>query len=209
MRRLPNWAGAGAPSQLLRPAENSQSMNPLFPPLCRYRENQSKSIAAVPTAPAAAPRATTPSGVKRARCFILESYDVVERVMELDGWRPGSAASSPQTPSDHPPRSYRPVNNQLTLQRHMLKFEYDLPGWWDMAATRLGRAPTVRRKRARPNGRALRGNEPVLIPMYAEMSRRPPPSRPFLNLLWSLVQLLCAASCERFWTVPCYWQGPF
>jgi hypothetical protein len=29
----------------------------------------------------------------------------------------------------------------------------------------------------------LRGNEPVWIPMYAETSRRPPPSRPFLNLL--------------------------
>lgn len=40
--------------------------------------------------------------------------------------------------------------------------------------------------------RPLRGNEPVWIPMYAETSRRPPPSRPFLNLLCSLVCLpLC------------------
>src|ERR671917_2523746 len=33
------------------------------------------------------------------------------------------------------------------------------------------------------------------------MSRRPPPSRPFLNLLCSLCTFPCAASCERFWTV--------
>lgn len=56
---------------------------------------------------------------------------------------------------------------------------------------------------ARPNGRApLRGNEAVLTAMYAEMSRRPPPSRPFLNLLCSLcTPAHCAASCERSWTV--------
>jgi hypothetical protein len=41
------------------------------------------------------------------------------------------------------------------------------------------------------------GNELVLIPMYANTSRRPPPSRPFLNLLCSLRTCLCAASCER------------
>jgi hypothetical protein len=46
-----------------------------------------------------------------------------------------------------------------------------------------------------------RGNEPVLTPMYASMSWRPPPSRPFLNLLCSLCTFLRAASCERFWTV--------
>src|SRR5438105_3481420 len=47
----------------------------------------------------------------------------------------------------------------------------------------------------------FRGNEPVLTPMYAEISRRSPPSRPFLNLLCSLCIFPCAASCERCWTV--------
>jgi predicted carbohydrate-binding protein with CBM48 len=43
-----------------------------------------------------------------------------------------------------------------------------------------------------PTAGPLRGNEPVLIPMYAEMSRRSPPSRPFLNLLCPLCIYPCA-----------------
>jgi hypothetical protein len=35
----------------------------------------------------------------------------------------------------------------------------------------------------------LRRDKPVLIPMYAEISQRPPPPRPFLNLLRSPVHL--------------------
>jgi hypothetical protein len=38
--------------------------------------------------------------------------------------------------------------------------------------------------------------------MYAEMSQRPPPPRPFLNLLRSAVHLPCVASCERFSDCP-------
>ena len=60
------------------------------------------------------------------------------------------------------------------------------------------------KKGARPNGRAPRGNEPVLTPMYAERSRRPPPSRLFLNLLLFLVHLPLAsprASVSGLFTV--------
>ena len=38
-------------------------------------------------------------------------------------------------------------------------------------------------------GAPFRGNEPVLTPMYAEISWRSPPSRPFLNLLCFFVHL--------------------
>jgi hypothetical protein len=48
----------------------------------------------------------------------------------------------------------------------------------------------------------LEGNELVLIPMYAEMLRRPPPSRPFLNLLCFPYICLCAVSCERLLACP-------
>ena len=49
---------------------------------------------------------------------------------------------------------------------------------------RVLRIGGVNKRGARPNGRApSRGNEPVLTPMYAELSWRSPPSRPFLNLL--------------------------
>ena len=51
------------------------------------------------------------------------------------------------------------------------------------AVKRLGQRRPAHRKGARPNGRAPERDEPVLIPMYAETSWRPPPSRPFLDLL--------------------------
>jgi hypothetical protein len=44
---------------------------PACPRRCAgYRENQSRSVATVPSAPVTAPRATTPSSVKQARSFI-------------------------------------------------------------------------------------------------------------------------------------------
>jgi hypothetical protein len=48
----------------------------------------------------------------------------------------------------------------------------------------------------------LRGNEPVLNLMYAKKSWRPPPSRPFLNLLRSLVYLPLRCLMERLLTCP-------
>src|SRR5947209_563136 len=48
----------------------------------------------------------------------------------------------------------------------------------------------------------LRRDKPVLIPMYAEISQRPPPPRPFLNLLRSPVHLPCVASYEHFSDCP-------
>jgi hypothetical protein len=57
--------------------------------------------------------------------------------------------------------------------------------------------------------RPQRGNEPVLIPMYAKTSRRPPPSRPFLNLLCSLVYLPLRCLCERLLDCPLMLFGAF
>jgi hypothetical protein len=48
----------------------------------------------------------------------------------------------------------------------------------------------------------LRRDKLVLIPMYAEMPQRPPPPRPFLNLLRSPVHLPLRPSCERFSDCP-------
>src|SRR5258705_2301040 len=62
-RRLPTCPGTGASSQLDRPAENSQANKCCLPPPRRYRTYHNRSIARVPTAPAASPRPTAPSGV--------------------------------------------------------------------------------------------------------------------------------------------------
>src|SRR6266567_5429241 len=62
-RRLPTCPGTGASSQLDRPAENSQANRCCLPPPRRYRAYSNRSIARVPTAPAASPRPTAPSGV--------------------------------------------------------------------------------------------------------------------------------------------------
>src|SRR5438552_15437968 len=62
-RRLPTCPGTGASSQLDRPEENSQANKCCLPPLRRYRTYHNRSIARVPTAPAASPRPTAPSGV--------------------------------------------------------------------------------------------------------------------------------------------------
>src|SRR6266436_9330964 len=62
-RRLPTCPGTGASSQLDRPEENSQANKCCLPPPRRYRAYSSRSIARVPTAPAASPRPTAPSGV--------------------------------------------------------------------------------------------------------------------------------------------------
>jgi hypothetical protein len=57
------------------------------------------------------------------------------------------------------------------------------------AAERLGHCQWMHRKGPGRMAGPLRGNEPVLIPMHANTSWRPPPSRPFLNLLCSLARL--------------------
>ena len=62
-RRLPTCPGTGASSQLDRPEENSQASKCCLPPPRRYRAYSNRSIARVPTAPAASPRPTAPSGV--------------------------------------------------------------------------------------------------------------------------------------------------
>src|SRR5258705_7826984 len=62
-RRLPTCPGTGASSQLDRPAENSQANKCCLPPPRRYRAYNARSIARVPTAPAASPRPTAASGV--------------------------------------------------------------------------------------------------------------------------------------------------
>ena len=69
---------------------------------------------------------------------------------------------------------------------------------------RLGQRRLVQRTGARPGGwpGPWKGMNFVLIPMYAEMSRRPPPSRLFLNLLCFPCTCLCAVSCERLWACP-------
>src|SRR5260370_7548125 len=61
--RVPTCPGTGASSQLDRPAENSQANKCCLPPPRRYRAYSNRSIARVPTAPAASPRPTAPSGV--------------------------------------------------------------------------------------------------------------------------------------------------
>ena len=55
----------------------------------------------------------------------------------------------------------------------------------------------------------LRGNEPVLNPMYAKKSRRPPPSRPFLNLLRSLVYLPLRSLVRALASLPTVVVGAF
>src|SRR6266436_1258259 len=62
-RRLPTCPGTGASSQLDRPEENSQANKCCLPPPRRYRAYNNRSIARVPTAPAASPRPAAPSGV--------------------------------------------------------------------------------------------------------------------------------------------------
>src|SRR5712675_2040899 len=62
-RRLPTCPGTGASSQLDRPEENSQANKCCLPAPRRYRAYNNRSIARVPTAPAASPRPTAPSGV--------------------------------------------------------------------------------------------------------------------------------------------------
>src|SRR2546430_10301736 len=62
-RRLPICPGTGASSQLDRPEETSQASKCCLPPPRRYRAYSNRSIARVPTAPAASPRPTAPSGV--------------------------------------------------------------------------------------------------------------------------------------------------
>lgn len=74
------------------------STNPLAPPLRRYREYQSRSIATVPTAPAAAPRATAPSGVKQASSFILRrvrrrASGTLCHAAELAAWHSATVAA--------------------------------------------------------------------------------------------------------------------
>ncbi len=49
----------------------------------------------------------------------------------------------------------------------------------------------------------FRRDKPVLIPMYAEISQRPPPPRPFSQPpAFSCTPAICAASCERFSDCP-------
>src|SRR5580700_8779796 len=62
-RRLPICPGTGASSQLDSPEENSQANKCCLPPPRRYRAYNNRSIARVPTVPAASPRPTAPSGV--------------------------------------------------------------------------------------------------------------------------------------------------
>src|SRR5690348_6109747 len=62
-RRLPTCPGTGASSQLDTPEENSQANKCCLPPPRRYRAYNNRSIATVPTAPAASPRPTAPNGV--------------------------------------------------------------------------------------------------------------------------------------------------
>src|SRR5437588_2675873 len=70
--RLPTWAGAPASSQPWTLAEDSHSTKrPLFPSR-RFRWNQIRSIAMVPTAPATAPRSTAPKGEMSERRIGLD-----------------------------------------------------------------------------------------------------------------------------------------
>src|SRR5260370_17906344 len=62
-RRLPTCEGPGVSSELDWPEENPQANKCCLPPPRRYRAYNNRSIARVPTAPAASPRPTAPSGV--------------------------------------------------------------------------------------------------------------------------------------------------
>lgn len=65
---------------------------------------------------------------------------------------------------------------------------YDTATAQDSGGSARQRQGVIRKKGpGRMAGPLFRGNEPVLIPMYAKDSWRPPPSRPFLYLLRSLV----------------------
>src|SRR3978361_1643607 len=64
--RRPTCAGAGASSQPLTPLDSAQSRKRSSPPARLYRTKRVRSIASVPTAAAARPRATAPRGVERA-----------------------------------------------------------------------------------------------------------------------------------------------
>src|SRR5260370_4990259 len=81
-RRLPTCPGTGASSQLDRPEENSQANKCCLPPPRRYRAHNNRSIARVPTAPAASPRPTAPSGVP-AVFPLMSLQDLTGTVQDL------------------------------------------------------------------------------------------------------------------------------
>src|SRR5712675_1109285 len=80
-RRLPTCPGTGASSQLDRPEENSQANKCCLPAPRRYRAYNNRSIARVPTAPAASPRPTAPSGVP-AVFRLVSSQDLIGTVQD-------------------------------------------------------------------------------------------------------------------------------
>src|SRR6476469_759156 len=90
MRRLPRSAGAGASSQLVSPAEVSQSTKPVVPPPCRYRANSHMSNIAVPIVPATNPRAPRPRRLIR----LTVTRTTHRRARDHPGCVPGGAGRS-------------------------------------------------------------------------------------------------------------------